>query len=464
MIDLKTTKKIHFIGIKGVAMAGLALICQQRGHDVAGSDVAEKFITDAALDDAGITVYQSFAAENLNWAPELVVVGASWGIENPEVAAAAKKKLPVITDSVLRGLLSREKKTIAVTGVHGKTTTTALLAHIFNQAGLRPSFLVGTGTVPNLGASAAWDTGDYFIVEGDEYSRSQTDKTPKFLDLEPTISIITSLEWEHVDIFKDVQAIEAAFNQLVGNTKELVVACGDWPSVKNIVDPRDRRVATYGKNHGNLWQLAHLRQTPTGMAFTVKKEGIDVEEFTLAIFGEHNAVNALACIIVSLHVGIELDVIRAALARFTGTQRRFEVIERNGVTFVDDYGHHPSEIKATLGAVRQRYPDKKIICAFQPHMASRTAALLEDFANSFGDVDEVLLLDIFASAREKSETITTKDLAAATQKIHPNVTYNGTIEQTVAYLQGRLGSETVLVTMGAGNVYEVRDRLISKVS
>ena len=352
MVNLKTVKTIHFIGIKGVAMAGLSVICKQRGMAVSGSDVALKFITDDTLHREGITVLESFDPAHLDGQPDLVVVGTSWGTDNVEVAEAKRRGIPIISDAELRGLLSREKKTIAVTGVHGNTTATALLAHLFTRAGLQPSFLVGTGTVPNLGSNARWAAGDYFIVEGDEYSRSHDDPTPKFLDLQPAISIITSIEWEHVDIFPDTQAIEAAFKKLVGVTSDLVVACGDWPSVRKVISGQEQKVATYGLTERNLWQAHDIRQEPDRMVFRVKREGIDIDEFSTNILGRHNVLNALACIIVSLKAGIELETIRDGLQTFSGTQRRFEVTESKGITFVDDYGHHPSEIKATLETVR----------------------------------------------------------------------------------------------------------------
>ena len=461
-INLNSTKKIYFIGIKGVAMAGLAVICKQRGMAVSGSDVAENFITDDTLRREGIVVLESFAPAPLDRQPDLVVVGTSWGSDNVEVAEAKRDGIEIISDAVLRGLLSREKKTIAVTGVHGKTTTTALLAHLFTRAGLQPSFLVGTGTVPDLGSNARWAAGEYFIVEGDEYSRSHDDQTPKFLDLQPTISIITSIEWEHVDIFPDTQAIEAVFKKLVGVTGELVVACSDWPSVRTVIGGAEQKVATYGLYERSLWQAHDIRQEPDRMVFRVKREGIDVDEFSTNILGQHNVLNALACIIVSLKVGIDLETIREGLRTFSGTQRRFEVVEANDVTFVDDYGHHPSEIKTTLETVRRRYPDRRIICVFQPHMASRTKALLHDFAKSFSDVDVVLLVDIFASARERAVAITSKDLADAVTQTHPNASYTGGIEQTVTALRSQLKPDDVIVTMGAGNVYEVRDKLLMK--
>ena len=461
MIDLAKIKKVYFIGIKGVAMSGLAVICQRRGLEVLGSDVSEKFITDKILIKEGITVFENFAAENLDGNPDLAVVGTSWGEDNVEVAEVGRRKIPSITDSAMRGLLSKEKRTIAITGVHGKTTTTALMAHVFRRAFLKPSFLVGTGSVPDLGGNADWDLGKHFIVEGDEYIRSKKDKTPKFLDLDPAISVITSLEWEHVDVFPDLESIEKAFRDLINKTKDLIVACGDWPSVKKITAAADKKIITYGLGEGNAYQAYGIRQEFNQMVFKVRRQAGDLGEFKIKLFGQHNVSNALAVIIVGLNEGIDLIKIKEGLAGFHGTERRFDVSMRNDITFVDDYAHHPSEIKATLSAVRHRYYDKIIWCVFQPHMASRTKALLNDFAKSFNDVDCVLFADIFASAREQTEDITSKDLAEATKKCHPNVIYVGDLNQTVDYLKSKIKPGLVIVTMGAGDVYRVRDKLIS---
>ena len=207
-LDLNKIKKIYFLGIKGVAMSGLAVICKKRGIEVAGSDVPEKFITDKILEREGILVFEGFFESNLDWNPDLVVIGASWGDSHPEIKEIEKRKIISISDSELRGILSKEKITIAVTGVHGKTTTTSLLSYLLVKANLDPSFLIGTGEVPSLGGNSFWGSGKHFVVEGDEYVRSQKDKIPKFLDLSPAISIITSIEWEHVDVFPDLKSIE----------------------------------------------------------------------------------------------------------------------------------------------------------------------------------------------------------------------------------------------------------------
>jgi len=460
-INLAKIKKVYFIGIKGVAMSGLAVICKQRGMVVFGSDVNEKFITDKILAQEKIEIFESFSPENLDCNPDLVVIGTSWGDDNIEVAEVKKRNIVHISDSEMRGLLNQEKRTIAVTGVHGKTTTTAILAYLFSQAGLKPSFLIGTGTVPDLGGNAAWAEGKHFIVEGDEYIRSQEDKSPKFLDLDPAISIITSLEWEHVDVFPNLESLENCFEKLVTKTKDIIVACGDWSSIKKITKDSGKKVITYGFGQDNLWQAYDIRQESEQTLFKVRKEGVDLDEFSINLFGEHNVLNTLAAIIIGLSEGIELEQIRNILKQFKGAERRFDVLEKNDIIFVDDYAHHPTEIKTTLKAVRQHYPDKNIWCVFQPHMASRTKALLSDFAQSFSEVDKVMFTDIFASAREQAVDITSKDLAKETEKHHQDVIYAGDLNQTIDYLKDKIQPGTVLVTMGAGDVYGVRDKLIT---
>jgi len=459
-IELSKIKKIYFIGIKGVAMSGLAVICKQRGLEVFGSDVEEKFITDKVLAKEGIDVFEGFSKDNLDCQPDLVVIGTSWGDDNIEVAEVKKRNLPSISDSEMRGLLSQEKKTITITGVHGKTTTTAMMAYLFSQAGLDPSFLIGTGMVPDLGTNSKWAAGTHFIVEGDEYIRSREDKTPKFLDLNPTISVITSLEWEHVDIYPDLESMEVAFQKLIQKTKELLVVCNDWPSIKKIIKGNENKTVTYGFEKDNIWQAFDIRPEFDRTVFKVKKKGSYLAEFEIGLFGEHNVLNALAVIIIGLNEGIKIGEIQNILKQFKGSERRFDISERNGITFVDDYAHHPTEIKTTLKAVSRRFPDKIIWCVFQPHMASRTKALLNDFAQSFDNVDMVLFADIFASAREQSFDITSKDLAEAAKKYHQNVVYVGDLNQTIDYLKDKIKPEMVLVTMGAGDVYRVRDKLV----
>ena len=458
--DLAKVKKIYFIGIKGVAMSGLAVICKELGKEVFGSDVAEKFITDKILVDHSIEVFESFLPENLDVNPDLAVIGTSWDEDNIEVATVRKRNIPAISDSELRGILSRQKRTVAVTGVHGKTTTTAMIAHLFRQGGLHPSFLIGTGQVPDLESNAAWSDGKHFIVEGDEYIRSKKDHTSKFLDLDPAVSVITSLEWEHVDVFPDLASLEKSFAKLVSQTKDLVVACGDWPSVKKILAGGDQKIITYGLETANQFIVQDVRHEFNQTVFKLSENKKDLGDFSINLFGVHNTLNATAAIIVGLNEGIKLEQIKTSLKNFHGAERRFDVSEKNGMVFIDDYGHHPTEIKTTLDAVRHRYPKHQIWCVFQPHMVSRTKALLADFTKSFDSVDRVIFADIFASAREQSHDFTSQDLALATKKHHPDVVYVGDLNETLNYLKDKIRPGLVLVTMGAGDVYRVRDKLL----
>ncbi|MDD2807081.1 MAG: UDP-N-acetylmuramate--L-alanine ligase [Patescibacteria group bacterium] len=459
-MDLAGVKKIYFIGIKGVAMSGLAVICQKRGLAVCGSDVEEKFITDKILAKNNIEVFENFDIRNLACNPDLVVIGASWDETNIEVAEVKTRNLPVISDSELRGILSKEKRTIAITGVHGKTTTTALISFIFRAAGLDPSFLIGTGAVRDLGGNSDWTTGRHFIIEGDEYAKSRDDKSPKFLDLLPAVTVITSIEWEHVDIFPNVELLEKNFSLLINKTSDLVVACGDWESVKKIT-VGNKKNTTYGLDDYNEWQATEVKAEFDFTAFKVINSNGFSEEFKIKLFGLHNVLNALAAIIVSLNEGINVDALKNILPKFAGTERRFDVSESNGVIFIDDYAHHPTAVKTTLEAVRHRYPDQEIWCIFQPHMASRTKAFLNEFAQSFAAADKVIFADIFASAREELQDVTSKLLAAKTAKNHRDSVYVGDLNQVVNYLKDKVKPGVVVVTMGAGDVYRVRDKLLN---
>lgn len=441
-------------------MSGLAVICKDRGLEVSGSDVAEKFITDKILINRGISYFDSFSVDNLDFNPDLVVIGTSWRDDNIEVAEVKKRKIPFVTDSQLRGILSQEKKTVAVTGVHGKTTTTALASFVFKKAGMDPSFLIGTGMVPDLKVNAAWGAGSHFIVEGDEYVADYEKKEPKFLSLESSISLITSIEWEHVDVYPSLESIEQVFAKLVEKTKDSVIACGDWPSILKIIKGAEDKVITYGFDSNNFYQAFDVRHEYDKTIFQVKKQGEFFGEFSISLFGRHNVLNALAVIILAINEGAPLAQVKAILPEFKGAERRFDVSERNGITFVDDYGHHPSEVKTTLEAVRHRYPNKIIWCVFQPHMVSRTKALADDFATSFNDADVILFADIFASARENSEEFTSKILAEKTEEYHNDVVYVGDLNETLDYLKDKLKPGMVLVTMGAGDVYRVRDKLL----
>lgn len=457
---ITSANRLYFIGIKGVAMAGLALIARQMGKDVAGSDVPKLFGNESILQRAGVKIFPDFSAANLSYRPGLVIVGASWPKNHPEALAALKLGLPTIAESEFRGFLSRQKKAIVVTGVHGKSTTTALLAWVFTQAGRDPSYLIGAPSVTGLPASGYWSKGEHFVVEGDEYAKSQSDKNAKFLDLNPWASIITSLEWEHVDVYPDVAAMVSAFRKLVDITRGLVVACTDWPAVAEAVASAPRAIR-YGSNPDVDFKVTDFRLTEQGSEFTVRHGGEVYYRLSSPLIGKHNALNATAALIVAEAAGIKPKVFAASLQSFQGLARRQQVSVHDGVTWIDDYGHHPTEISRTLEAIRERYPKQKIWVVFQPHLASRTRALMPQFAKSFAPANRVLIADLFASAREPDDATAAKDLATAIGKYHEAVRAGGNLNDCAAYLKLYIQSGDVVVTMGAGDVYKVRE-LVSK--
>lgn len=459
---LENYRKIYFVGIKGVALSGLAVMCREKGHEVTGSDTEKEFITDKILQEKEIPFFSGFRTKNLEWGPDMVVVGASWDESHEEVREARKKKIPIITESELRGIICGEKTTIAVTGVHGKSTTTALLSYIFSLAGLKPSYLVGTAYIPDLGVNGHWDEGKFFIVEGDEYVKSKTDSSPKFFDLSPDTSIITSIEWEHVDVYKNVQALEEVFEKLIQKTQSKVVACRDWKSVQKIIERHKEKAVTYGYSVESEWQISDFSQTLHFSKFFVKRKNKIFDEFELNLMGRFNALNALACVITALHYDISPEIIKAALRSFSGLERRMNISHVKEVTCIDDYAHHPTEVYETLHAIRNTYSKRNIVCIFQPHTASRTEAFLEGFSHAFADADTVVLVDTFASAREQGGGTSIQELFSAIKKHHPSVHYFGGIHKTANELRKRMKQRDVIITMGAGDVYKIKRLLFEK--
>lgn len=459
--------KVHFVGIHGVGMSGLAVICQEMGKEVKGSDKPKSEIygnKEELFAKKGIEAFYGFDAKNLDWGPDIVVAAASFSADNPEIAEAKKRNIPVIPESELRGELMREKKGIAVSGVHGKTTTTAILSYIFTKADLEPTFLIGTNQVPNLGTHARFGKGSHVIIEADEYQKGKDDQTPKFLDFHPHAAITTSIEWEHVDMYPDEAAVEAAFAKLVAKIPAdgYWVACTDWPAVARIAQGTKVPVETYGTGAQAKWRMANMAYDGPEMSFDVIRDGTYFDTFHTKLSGAHNALNALACIVVALRENIPLETIKDALANFVGSERRFEVGARDGITYIDDYAHHPTEIKATLEAARARYPKNELWCVYQPHMASRTYHMKSDIAKSFEHCNKLVITDIFASAREKNDLIKTSELFEETVRHHDDVVHTGDLAETAKYLKFKAKKGDVVITMGAGDVYKVRDELMGE--
>ncbi len=465
-------KYIHFVGIKGTNMTPLALIAKEAGFEVSGSDVEQEFITDAALKKAKIIPFKDFSPTHISNPDLVITTGAHGGYDNTEVKAAKLKKIPVMsageaTGEFMKGTLFGKKLTgISIAGTHGKTTTTAMIATVFKENRLDPSYIIGTGDVRSLGVPGHLGIGRYFIAEADEYATEpRYDKTPRFLWQQPKFMIFTNIEHDHSDIYPTIDDVRSAFsafaNQLPSNG--FLIACGDDQEIKKLLKEHKKRVITYGFNLDNEYVLDRVHISGEQTFFWVKVGGVPIGEFVIRVVGDHNALNALAAIIISLECGLSIDKIKKGLLAFRGSKRRLEFIGdlKTGAKVYDDYAHHPTEIIKTLGALRKQYPKKKIICIFQPHTYTRTKKLFEDFTRAFGSVDGVILTEIYASLREREDpTVSSKHLAQAMSNFHKAVFYFPNLADVVKYInENRFRSDTVLVTMGAGDVYTIHAKL-----
>jgi UDP-N-acetylmuramate--alanine ligase len=461
-------KRIHFVGIKGVGMSALAIVAQGMGYIVTGSDVAEEFITDSALKQAGIEPFIGFASDHITTSIQTVVVGTAFGSDNPEVQSAKALSVPMVTYSEFLGRLTQEKKTIAVAGTHGKTTTTSLVAYIMHKSGLSPSWVIGTGHIIGLPSHGYAGQGHYFVTEADDYKRAQNDPTPKFLDLKPWIAIVTSIEHDHPDIYPTLNDCVNAFRQFLLRVAPsgFAIVNGDDPNIKKLRgELTSVRFLTYGFNQGNDYRILPLeRKDNTNTWFKLIGQEGELGPFIVPLPGWHNLMNAAAAILACLKSAVTTDAIQEILPSFESVERRFQIIGTAGERIiVDDYAHHPTAVRVTLETAKEIYPDKPIWCLFQSHTFSRTKTLLAEFGRAFGAADNVIVTDIFGSARESDITITAEDLAAEIAKHQPHVAYEPR-QNLVTYLKAHLPANSVLITMGAGDIYKVGHEYLSYIT
>lgn len=462
-------KHIHFIGIKGVGMAPLAIIAKEAGFLVSGCDIDQEFITDESLKKAGIAPQAGFSKEHLGDTQIVITTGAHGGFDNPEVQAARDMGLTVLTQGEAvgsfmdGGMLNKKWLTgISVAGTHGKTTTTAMIATLLKYCGKDPSFIVGTSDIPSLGNAGHFGTGKYFVAEADEYATEPVyDKKPKFLWQHPKIAVITNIELDHPDIYESVDDMRQAFLQFVENlpTDGMFFACGDDPQVQILLKNIQKRKITYGFSPKNDCIITRIRISGTQMFFWVEAFGTNMGEFVLKVTGEHNALNAAASVMVALELGLPIEKIKKALTQFAGTKRRLEYVGAlsTGALVYDDYAHHPTEIKKTLLALSQMYPKKHIVCIFQPHTYSRTKKLFREFVSAFDMADTAIVNDIFPSLREQPDpAISSHSLVQAMSPLHKDVLYLPRLSDVVEYIeQKRFRDNTIIVIMGAGDVYKI---------
>ncbi len=449
-------RRIHFVGIGGIGLSAIARVLAQRGHVLSGSDLAETDIT-RGLASLGVRIYHGHAAEQIGDA-ELVVISSAIPEHNVEVQAARAAGIPVVKRQDLLGKLMAGQRVVAISGTHGKTTTSAMIATILQQTDQDPSFIVG-GILNDLGTNAQAGQGPCFVIEADEYDYM-------FLGLAPDIAIITHIELDHPDIYPDVDAMREAFEQFIARISPhgTLVACVDSSQVRRLlaeIERSDLNILLYGQAQSADYRIVPTTQPGAeGTAFQVWEGNRIWVRCALRIPGVHNALNGTAALLAATCCGVDPSAASAVLAEFHGVKRRFELKGTAwGVTVIDDYAHHPTEVRATLSAARSRYPNRRLAVVFQPHTYSRIQALLTEFSHCFELADEVVITDIFRARARERATISAERMVAAIH--HPAVQHIGTADEIVAYLATTLRPNDVLLTLGAGDSYRIGERVLA---
>lgn len=444
---LEPGMRVHLVGIGGFGLSAIARVLLGKGYRVSGSDQQVSQLSDELARD-GATVYLGHRAEQVAGA-ELVLVSSAVPAGNPEIRAARKAGIPVVNRAEFLGQLMAGQRGIAVAGSHGKTTTTGMIAQVLVAAGLDPSVIMG-GLSPSLGGNGRAGNGPHFLVEADEYDFM-------FHGLRPQVAVITNVDYDHPDQYESPEAYRRAFEQfatLVPAAGGLVV-CSDNQAALEVAQASGlpaEAIISYGLASGN-WQASEIRLNQLGGSdFLVERDGMVVGLVRIRVPGEHNIRNALAAIAVASHEGVELGVIRQALATFGGVNRRFQVVgEAGDVVIVDDYAHHPTEIRATLAAARQRFAGRRLWAVWEPHTFSRTQKLLADFAASFEAADRLVALDIYRSRETDTLGVDTAQVLKAMKR--PDASHQPTVEAAAQHIleRARPGDVIIMLTAGEGN-------------
>jgi len=452
-LTFRNFQRVHLIGIGGSGMSGIAEVLLASGYAVSGSDLKATPVTER-LNALGATIYEGHHAENVRGA-QVVVASSAVAANNVEVVEAHKQKIPVIPRAEMLAELMRLKHGIAVAGAHGKTTTTSMVAAVLGAAGLDPTFVVG-GRVNHAGANAMVGKGEFIVVEADESDRS-------FLLLAPVIAVITTIDREHLDQYSSLEEIQQVFLQFANRVPFYgsAILCIDEPNVQAIIPGVKRPVITYGTSMQADLVISDVRLQGLSSEFRLTYRGDDLGIFRLpSPPGIHNVRNAAAAAAVALSLNVPADLIRAGLAKFGGVGRRFEIRGVfNGITVIDDYGHHPAEIRATLEAARG-CGYKRLVVVFQPHRYTRTKALWDDFCRSFNEADVLVLTEVYAAGEEHIEGVTGEKLAEAVGAAgHKNVVFCSTMQSAMEFVLREARSGDAVLTIGAGSVGRVPEQL-----
>jgi UDP-N-acetylmuramate--alanine ligase len=447
-------KRIHFVGVGGIGMSGLAEILTNFDVAISGCDMKRSPTTER-LTRSGVVVQIGHDAAHVEES-DLVVTSSAVRPDNPEVLRAHEKNIPVMRRAEMLGRVMRAKKSVAVSGTHGKTSTSAMTGIVLREAGLDPTLIIG-GVLRNLDTNARLGASDYMVVEADEYDRS-------FLALDPLVAIVTNIEADHLDCYRDLDDIRATFRQFLERVTAdgVVVACVDDPEVRRVVENLPVRVTRYGLSRDADLRASNLKFEERGTSFDLEQNGQPLVRVSLRVPGEHNVRNALAAAGAALALGVDAQTIAHALGEYSGVERRFQLLgEYNGAIIVDDYAHHPSEIRATLAAARSTYPSRRIVALFQPHLYSRTRDFSEDFADALSQADVAWVTPIYPAREEPIDGVTSALITdAAERNGRGNVTALEAMgDEVVTRVRPQLSSHDLFVTMGAGDSHRVAEAL-----
>lgn len=455
-IDFSTPIHIHFIGIGGISMSGLAEILLKEGFTVSGSDSKESALTNH-LKEKGARIFYGQKADNISDGIDAVVYTAAIHEDNPEYAEVKRRQIPMLSRAELLGqLMLNYKLPIAISGTHGKTTTTSMLSHILLEGNTDPTISVG-GILKAIGGNIRVGNSDIFVTEACEYTNS-------FLHFFPKISIILNIEEDHMDFFKDLNDIRNSFrrfSELLPEDGTLIIN-GDIDHFEEITAGLSCRVITYGSAPSCDYSACNLCYDEMGRAaFDLMEQGTVTSHVTLSVTGDHNISNALASIAAARLLGLSMDTIQKGLLSFTGTNRRFEYKgEKNGFTIIDDYAHHPTEIRATLNASRH-YPHKELWCVFQPHTYTRTKAFFQDFAKALSLADHVILADIYAARETDTLGVSSEQLSETIQSLGTDSHYFPSFQAIKEFITENCKKGDLLITMGAGDVVNIGEELLN---
>ncbi len=447
---------IHFVGIGGIGMSGIAELLLNLGYTVSGCDVAESDIT-RRLEKLGGKIYRGHAADQTHGA-DVVVTSSAIAGDNPEVLAARQASIPVIPRAEMLAELMRLKYSIAIAGAHGKTSTTSLVASVLGAGKLDPTVVIG-GKLKSIGTNAMLGDGDFIVAEADESDGS-------FLKMAPSIAVVTNIDLEHLDFYADLDAIKNSFLAFIERIPfyGLAVLCLDNEPVQDLIPKIEKRFTTYGISAQADYQARDVSFDGLTSRFTVYHQAVELGPIVLNLPGIHNVYNAMASIAVGRELEIDFAVIKAALEKVEGVQRRLEIKgECNGVTVVDDYGHHPTEIKTTLQAAAKSWPARRKVVVFQPHRYTRTQALFNDFTRAFYQSDVLLVLPIYAASEQPVPGVDSQALADGIRAHgHKDVTLVNNREEAVAHLAAELQADDILLTLGAGDVWKVGESVLKE--